>query len=81
MGTEVLKVHIKGLYEALSEHLGQTPDAFHYDHFGVRSRELYYRSNDKSNPLTKLRVLGLNIPLGLRATLMHQETTAINSKE
>ena len=28
--TEVLKEHIKALYHVLSEHLGQTPEAFHF---------------------------------------------------
>ena len=47
---EVLKEHIKALYHVLSENLGQTPEAFHFDDFEIRYRKLYYR--DKSKSLT-----------------------------
>ena len=40
---EVLKEHIKALYHVLSENLGQTPEAFHFDDFELRYGKLYYR--------------------------------------
>ena len=48
--TEVLKEHVKALYHVLSENLGQTPEAFHFEDFELRNGELYYR--DKSTSLT-----------------------------
>ena len=50
MGTEVLKDHVKGLYHVLSEHLGQTLEAFYFNDFELRSRNVYYRKDDR--PLT-----------------------------
>ena len=57
---EVLKEHLKALYHVLSKHLGQTPEAFHFNDFKIKYGKLYYR--DKSKPLTirggKLRLFG-----------------------
>ena len=44
--TEVLKDCIKGLYEVLSKHLGQTTKAFHYGNFEIRAGKLYYEGKD-----------------------------------
>ena len=46
--TEVLTEHIKALYHVLSENLGQTPEAHHFDDFELRNGELYYRNERKS---------------------------------
>ena len=58
--TEVLKEHVKALYHVLSENLGQTPEAFHFDDFKLRDEKLYCR--DKSTSLVirggKLRSIG-----------------------
>ena len=48
--TEVLTEYIKALYHVLSENLGKTPEAHHFDDFELRNGELYYR--DKSKSLT-----------------------------
>ena len=75
-----MKDYVKDLYKKLSESIGETPEAFHYDYFKLRGEEQYYTGNRK--PLTtegKLRPvvmlpdildknrlcrLGFNIPVG-----------------
>ena len=41
-GEEVLKECIKGLYQKLSESIGQTPKELHYDYFEIRDGRLYH---------------------------------------
>ena len=46
--TEVLKDWVKGLYNILSEHLGQNPEVLHYDLFDLKGKTLYYVGPDKN---------------------------------
>ena len=58
--TELVKDHVKDLYNKLSENIGETPEAFHFDYFKVEGGELYYRG--KRMPLTtkgELRLVGM----------------------
>ena len=48
--TKLVKEHVKGLYQKLSERMGTTSEKFHFDYFELRDRELYYKG--KSKPLT-----------------------------
>ena len=75
-----MKDYVRDLYKRLSENIGETPELFHYDHFKLEGRELYYIGSRK--PLTtegklksvgmladilgknRLRRLGFNIPVG-----------------
>ena len=45
---KVFRKHVKGLYQKLSEITCQTPEAFHFDNFELRNRELYYKGKNKS---------------------------------
>ena len=45
-----MKDYIKDLYKNLSENIGETPEAFHFDYFKLEDGELYYRCRNK--PLT-----------------------------
>ena len=47
---KVLREHLKALYRKLSENIGQTSEAFHFNNFELRDRELYYKG--KIRPLT-----------------------------
>ena len=61
--TRLTEVQVEGLYEKLSESMGQTPDAFHFDDFKIRNGELYYK--DKKTPMTtkqgRLRKVGVMV--------------------
>ena len=48
--TRLKKDHVKGLYQMLSENMGETPKVLHFDYFDLRDGKLYYK--DKSKPLT-----------------------------
>ena len=55
-----MKDYIKDLYKKLSENIGETPEAFHFDYFKLEDVELYYRGNRK--PLTtkgELKLVGM----------------------
>ena len=45
-----MRDYVKDLYKKLSENVGQTPEAFHFDYFKLEGGELYYRGRNK--PLT-----------------------------
>ena len=45
-----MKDYIKDLYKKLSENIGKTTEAFHFDYFKVEGGELYYIG--KRMPLT-----------------------------
>ena len=45
-----MKDYVKDLYKKLSENIGETPEAFHFDYFKLEDGELYHRGNRK--PLT-----------------------------
>ena len=49
IGTTILKEHIEGLYQKLSEFTHQTPEAFHLGNFELRDRNLYHKG--KGMPL------------------------------
>ena len=54
-----MKDYVKDLYKKLSENIGETPQAIHYDYFYFRDGELYYRG--KNEPLMierKLKSVG-----------------------
>ena len=36
--TELMKEHVKGLYQKLSESRGETPEAFHFNDFKLRDQ-------------------------------------------
>ena len=59
--TRLKEAQVEGLYQKLSESMGQTPDAFHFDDFKLIDGRLYYR--DKSMPSMtkwgKLRLTGV----------------------
>ena len=48
--TKLMKDYVKDLYRKLSENIGETPEAFHYDYFKLEDGELYYIG--KRKPLT-----------------------------
>ena len=55
-----MKDYVKDLYKKLSENIGETPEAFHFDYFNLEDGELYYRG--KRNPLTtkgELKLVGM----------------------
>ena len=57
--TRLKKDYVGDLYKKLSENIGETPGAIHYDYFDFRGGELYYRG--KNEPLTtkgKLKLVG-----------------------
>ena len=41
--TEVLKEHVKALYQMLSEETDQTPEVFHFNNFKYIDGKLYYK--------------------------------------
>ena len=43
--TKLMKDYVKDLYKKLSENIGETPEAFHFDYFKLEDGELYYRGN------------------------------------
>ena len=45
--TKLMKDYVKDLYEKLSENIGETPEAFHFDYFKLEDGELYYRGKGK----------------------------------
>ena len=47
---EVLREQDKGLYQQLSESIGQNPEVLHYSYFEIREGRLYYENMNK--PLT-----------------------------
>ena len=58
--TRLVKDYVKDLYKKLSENIGETPEAIHYDYFDFRDGELYYRG--KNEPLMteeKLKLFGM----------------------
>ena len=59
---KVLRKHIEGLYQKLSEITCQTPESFHFYDFELRDGELYYKG--KAMPVMirgggKLRLVGV----------------------
>ena len=48
--TKLMKDYVKDLYKKLSENIGETPEAFHFDYFKLKDGELYYKG--KRKPLT-----------------------------
>ena len=89
--TRLAKDSVKDLYTKLSESVGETPEAIHYDYFNFRGGKLYYRG--KNEPLTtegklklvgtiadilgksRLRNLSFDIP---RGTLKAQQAVMLN---
>ena len=58
--TRLVKDYVKDLYKKLSENIGETPEAIHFDYFDFRDGELYYRG--KRKPLKtkgKLKFIGM----------------------
>ena len=55
---EVLKERVKGLYDRLSEHLGQKPKVLHYDLFELKGKTLYYVGPDKNLEKKLLTAMG-----------------------
>ena len=58
--TRLVKDYVEDLYKKLSENIGETPEAIHFDYFDFRGGELYYRG--KNEPLTtegKLKSVGM----------------------
>ena len=55
-----MKDYVKDLYKKLSENIGKTPEAFHFDHFKLEGGELYYRGK-RMLLMTKggLRLVGM----------------------
>ena len=47
--TKLMKDYVKDLYKKLSENIGETPEALHFDYFKLEDGELYYRG--RSRPL------------------------------
>ena len=47
---KLMKDYVKDLYQKLSENIGETPEALHFDYFKLEGGEPYYRGNRK--PLT-----------------------------
>ena len=43
----LLKDYGKDLYKTLSENMGETSEAFHFDYFKLTDEELYYRGRSK----------------------------------
>ena len=48
--TRLKKEYVKALYQKLSENIGESSEAFHFDYFKLEDGELYYRERNK--PLT-----------------------------
>ena len=89
--TKLMKNYVKDLYKKLSENIGETPEAFHFDYFKLEGGELYYIG--KRTPLTTegelksvkeikkilgkrgLRNLGFDIP---RDKLTARQAVALN---
>ena len=46
--TKLLKDYVGDLYKKISESIGETPEAFHFDYFKLRDGELYYRGKRKT---------------------------------
>ena len=46
--TKLLKEHVKGLYQKLSERMDETSEVFHFKYFKLRDGELYYKGKSKS---------------------------------
>ena len=58
--TRLKKYYVENLYEKLSENIGETPEAIHYDYFNFRGGELYYRGKNKSLTTEgKLKLVGM----------------------
>ena len=58
--TRLMKDYVKDLCKKLSDNIGETPGALHFDYFKFKDRELYYRGNRK--PLTtkgELKLVGM----------------------
>ena len=45
--TKLMKDYVKNLHKKLSENIGETPEAFHFDYFKLEDGELYCRGNRK----------------------------------
>ena len=45
--TKLVKDYIRDLYKKLSENIGETPEAIHYDYFDFGGGELYYRGKNE----------------------------------
>ena len=60
--TRLKEALVERLYGKLSERMGQTPEAFHFEDFQIRNGKLYYRDN-KMTPLmnkwNELRSVGV----------------------
>ena len=92
--TRLMKDYVKDLYKKLSENIGETPEAFHFDYFKLEDGELYYRGNRKllmtkgelksvgeiADIIGKNRLckLGFDIPRGKVTT---REAVALNKAE
>ena len=46
--TRLKKTQFEGLYQKLSESIGQTPAVFHFDNFKLRDGQLYYKGKSMS---------------------------------
>ena len=44
---KLMKDYVKDSYKKLSENIGETPEAFHYDYFKLEDGELCYRGKRK----------------------------------
>ena len=78
--TKLMKDYVKDLYKKLSENVGKTPEAFHFDYFKLKGGELYYigkrtalmteeelklvKEIKKMLGKNRLRNLGFDIPRG-----------------
>ena len=51
--TKLVKEHVKGLYQKVSEKYSKTSEAFHFDYFEIKDGKLYYKGN--SMPLRQER--------------------------
>ena len=40
--TKLMKDYVKDLYKKISENIGETPEAFHFDYFKLEGGELYH---------------------------------------
>ena len=63
--TKLMKDYVRDLYKKISEHVGETPEEFHYDYFKLVGGELYYTGSRK--PLTTKGVLK---PVGMLADIL-----------
>ena len=61
---EALRECVNGLNQKISESMGQTPEAFHFDNLELRNGELYYTGKGKGKDMLlttrggKLRSVG-----------------------